>query len=343
MTESPSALTMLLSRHTKRREFIVGLGAATWPLAARAQPLERVPRVGILMNTAEGDPAGQARLAALRQGLQDIGWTEGRNVRFEYRWAGGDTGRVRAYAAELVGLMPNLILANTTPAVSALKQATQTIPLVFVVVNDPVEQGLVSNLAHPGENITGFSYLEFSVVGKAMEQLKKIAAGLVRIGFMFNPDSYPYYEAYLRSLLAAPTPLALEVVPARVRSDAEIAMAIASLAEKPGSGLVVPPEPWVFNHRDTIIKLTAQNRLPAIYGYREAVVEGALMSYAPSQIDIFRRSAAYIDRILKGETAGNLPVQAPTKFEFVINLQTAKALGIEVPPQLLALADEVIE
>jgi putative ABC transport system substrate-binding protein len=328
----------------KRRTFIAGLGSvAAWSVAARAQQIDGMRRVGILINTAEDDPIGQARLAAFRQSLEDLGWREGRNVRFVYRWAGGDIGRMHAYAAELAGLMPNVILANTTPAAAALKQATRSIPIVFAVVNDPVEQGLVSNLAHPGENITGFSYLEFSVVGKAMEMLKKTVPELLRVGFMFNPESYPYYEDYLRSFLATPNPLALEVIPARVRSDAEIAMAIMSLAERQGSGLVLPPEPWALVHRQTIITLAAQNRLPAIYGYGEAVVEGALMSYAPSQIDIFRRSAAYIDRILKGESAGNLPVQAPIKYELAINLNTAKALGLTIPETLLATADEVIQ
>jgi putative tryptophan/tyrosine transport system substrate-binding protein len=329
----------------RRREFIAGLGsaAAAWPISARAQQPDRVGRVGVLMGTAEIDLVGQARLAAFRQALAEFGWMQGRNLRVEYRWSGGDIGRVRAYAAELVGLRPNVILANTTPAAAALKQATRSIPIVFAVVNDPVEQGLVSNFAHPGENITGFSYLEFSVVGKAMEMLKKIAPELMRVGFMFNPESYPYYEVYLRSFLATPNPLALEVIPARVRSDAEIAMAIMSLAEKRGSGLVLPPEPWALVHRQTIITLAAQNRLPTIFGVRDNVAEGGLMSYGPDQKDIFRRSAAYVDRILRGEKLADLPVQAPTKYELVINLKTAKALGLTIPETLLATADEVIQ
>jgi putative tryptophan/tyrosine transport system substrate-binding protein len=329
----------------RRREFIAGLGsaAAAWPITARAQQPDRVGRVGVLMGTAEIDLVGQARLAAFRQALAEFGWMQGRNLRVEYRWSGGDIGRVRAYAAELVGLRPNVILANTTPAAAALKQATRSIPIVFAVVNDPVEQGLVSNFAHPGENITGFSYLEFSVVGKAMEMLKKIAPELMRVGFMFNPESYPYYEVYLRSFLATPNPLALEVIPARVRSDAEIAMAIMSLAEKRGSGLVLPPEPWALVHRQTIITLAAQNRLPTIFGVRDNVAEGGLMSYGPDQKDIFRRSAAYVDRILRGEKLADLPVQAPTKYELVINLKTAKALGLTIPETLLATADEVIQ
>jgi putative ABC transport system substrate-binding protein len=285
----------------------------------------------------------QARLVAFRQALAELGWREGRNLRVEYRWSGGDIGRVRAYAAELAGLGLDLILANTTPVIAALKQATRSIPIVFVIVNDPVTQGFVSSVAHPGANITGFSYIDYSVVGKGMQLLTKAAPGVTRIGFMFNPDTYPYYEVYLRTLQAAPNTLTLEVTPARIRSEVEIAEEIAKLAVEPGGGLVVPPEPFAFAHRQLIIKLAAQNRLPAIYGVREFVAEGGLMSYGPDQTDIFRRSAAYVDRILKGDKPGDLPVQAPIRFELVINLKTAKALGLTIPETLLATADEVIQ
>jgi putative ABC transport system substrate-binding protein len=329
----------------RRREFITLLGGAVvaWPGAAGAQQGGGMRRVGVLWGPAENDPAGQARLAAFRQTLAPLGWTEGRNVRFEYRWSGGDIGRTRAYAAELVALGPDVILAYGSPVIAALKQATRSIPLVFVIVNDPIAQGVVSSMAHPGENITGFSFVDYSVVGKGMELLTKTAPGMTRVGFMFNPDTYPYYEVYLRSLLAAPLPFSLEVTPARVRSEAEIEEAITKLAVAPGGGLVVPPEAYTNVHRELIIRLASQNRLPAIYGNRDAVEEGGLMSYAPDSTDILRRSAAYVDRILRGDKPGDLPVQAPTKFEFVINLKTAKALGLDVPPMLLALTDEVIE
>jgi putative tryptophan/tyrosine transport system substrate-binding protein len=337
----------------KRREFITLLSGAAvgWPLAARAQqpavtvmpPTGGVRRIGVLMGQADGDPVAQARLAAFRQALQALGWSEGRNVRFENRWSGGDIGLVRAYAAELVGLQPDIILAAGTPVIAALKQATRSVPLVFVIVNDPVAQGFVSSVAHPGENITGFSYMDYSVVGKGMELLTRAAPGVTRVGFMFNPDTYPYYDVYLRFLLAAPLGFPLEVMPARVRSEAEIEAAITKIAEAPAGGLVVPPEPFTFTHRKLIIDLAAQNRLPAVWGTRDQVVEGGLMSYAPDQTDIYRRSAAYFDRILRGDRPGELPVQAPTKFELVINLKTAKTLGLDLPPTLHAIADEVIE
>jgi putative tryptophan/tyrosine transport system substrate-binding protein len=268
----------------RRREFIAGLGgAAAWPVAALAQQPGGMRRVGVLMGSAEGDPVAQARLTAFRKSLQDLGWTEGRNVRFEYRWTAGDFGRVRAYAAELVALAPDVIVGNSTPVIAALKQATHSIPIVFVIVNDPVAQGFVSSMSNPGDNITGFSFVDFSVVGKAMELLKKAAPEMTRVGFMFNPDTYPYYEAYLRSFLVAPNPLGLEVTPARIRSDIDIAKEIADLAAKPGGGLVVPPEPFAFSHREPIIRLAMRNRLPCIFGFREPVVEGALMSYGPDQ------------------------------------------------------------
>jgi putative tryptophan/tyrosine transport system substrate-binding protein len=327
----------------RRREFIglVG-GAATWPMATWAQQDVRMRRVGVLLGTAEDDPVGQTRLEGFRQALAALGWSEGRNVQFEVRWSGGDLGRVRANAAELVALAPDVIVAGGTAVITALKPATRSIPLVFVDVNDPVAQGFVSSMASPGANITGFSYMDYSVVEKGIELLKKVVPTLTRVGFMFNPDTYPYYEVYLRSLLAAP-PFALEVTPSRVRSEGEIEKAIDTLAAAPGSGFILPPEPYTFAHRGLIIRLLAQNRLPAVWGIRDSVPEGGLMSYGPDRPDIYRRSAAYVDRILKGEKPSDLPVQAPTKFEFVINLKTAKALGLDVPPMLLALTDEVIE
>jgi putative ABC transport system substrate-binding protein len=326
----------------RRRDLItLAAGAAVWPLAARAQQRPRVRHVGVLMALAENDPVGQMRLEAFRQGLRQLGWSEGPDLRIDYRWAGGDVARMRSHAADLVTLAPEVILANGTPVIAALKQATRSIPLVFVIVNDPVAQGFVTSVARPGENITGFSYMDYSVVGKEMELLKQAAPGVTRIAFMFNPDSYPYYEVYLKSLQAAP--LSLEVIPARVRSDAEIETVIESLAASPGGGLIVPPEPFAFAHRGHIIRLAAKHRVPAVFGFRDPVVEGGLMSYAPNQTDIFRRSAAYVDQILKGSKPGDLPVQAPNKFEFIINLKTARSLGLELPAQMLAVADEVIE
>lgn len=328
----------------QRRQF-VGLvgGAAAWPLVARAQQDGRVRRIGVLHGLAENDPAAQTRLEAFRQALAGFGWSDGRNVQFEVRWAEGDSGRARSGAAELVALAPDIILAVGTLPITALKPANRSIPLVFIIFNDPVAQGFVSNVARPGENITGFSYMDYSVVGKGIELLKKVVPTVNRVGFMFNPDTYPYYEVYLRSLLAAPLPFALEITPSRVRSEGEIEKAIDTLAAAPDSGFILPPDPYTFAHRGLIIRLLAENRLPAVWGIRDSVPEGGLMYYGPDQPDIYRQSAAYVDRILKGEKPGALPVQGPTKFEFVINLKTAKALGLDVPPMLLALTDEVIE
>ena len=335
-------LPLSLGADMRRREFISLLGgAAGWPLGARAQ--EGIRRLGVQMSPAERDPAAQVRLAAFQEALAALGWSEGRNLRSEIRWAAGDPSRMRAQAAELASLRLDAILAYSTPVLAALKQATRTTPLVFVVVNDPVAQGFVSNLAHPGENITGFSFMDYSVLGKGIELLKKIAPGGRRAGFIFNPDNYPYYEVYLRSLLEAQGTLAVTVTPGRTRSETDITEIITDLAREPGAGLIIPPDAYTFSRRQLIISLARQYRLPTAFTNREAVGDGALMSYGPDQTDIFRRSAVYVDRIFKGEKPADLPVQAPTKYELVINLKTAKALGLDVPPMLLALADEVIE
>jgi putative ABC transport system substrate-binding protein len=328
-----------------RRSFLTLLGgsAAAWPLAARAQQDGQRKRIGMLMPLAESDPAAQARLAAFRQGLAALGWVEARNLRIEYRWANGDIGSVRAHAVELAGLGLDAILAYGAQVISALKLATRTTPLVFAVVNDPVAQGFVPSIARPGQNITGFSYVDYSVLGKGMEVLKKLAPGLARVIFMFNPDTNPYYETYLRSFMAAPNALSLDVIPARVRSDADITASITSLAGAAGDGLVIPPDPFAFTRRELIIRLATERRLPSVAVDRQYAIDGALMSYGPDVIDIGRRAADYIDRILKGEKPGDLPVQAPTKFEFLLNLKIARTLGLDVPPMLLALADQVIE
>jgi putative ABC transport system substrate-binding protein len=327
----------------RRREFLglVG-GAVATPRAALAQQANLTRVVGILMGPSE-DSISQARLTAFRNTLQELGWTEGRNVRFEVRWAGGDIARVRTFANELVKLAPDAILSSGTSAIAALKQTTRSIPLVFVIVNDPVAQGFVSSIAHPGGNITGFSFMDFSTISKTLQLLKQVAPSVNRVGFMFNPDSYPYYEVYLDSLRGQRQEVALDVEALRVHSEAEIKQAFDGFAGPPGAGLIVPPEPFTSAHRKLVVELAAQYRLPATYGLRDFVVDGGMMFYGPNNTDIFVRSASYIDRILKGANPAELPVQAPIRFEFVINQKTAQALGISIPANLLALADEVIE
>jgi putative ABC transport system substrate-binding protein len=329
----------------KRRQFITLLGGAAtaWPLAARAQQREKMRRIGVLMSISEDDPLAQARVAIFRQALAELGWTEGRNLTITWRWTGGDIVRVREYAAELVRLAPEVILANGTPNVAALQRATTSIPIVFAVVNDPVAQGFIASMAHPGGNITGFSFLEYSMVGKSLEMLKQIAPDIVRVSVMFNPDTYPYYNIHLQSFETVARMLSLELVAAPVRNPAEIEETIAAMGRWPGSALLVTPDPFTVVHRGAIIKAAEQYRVPANYSYRQHVREGALMSYGADTIDIFRRSASYVDRILKGADPTDLPAQAPVKFEMAINLKTAKTLGLDVPDKLLALADEVIE
>jgi putative ABC transport system substrate-binding protein len=331
----------------RRRAFITLLGGAaasvTLPRAARAQQAGRMRRLGALLALREDDAQGRTRVAALLQALANLGWTEGRNLKIEWRWTGGDIARVREYAAELVRLAPEVIFAQSTPNVAALKLATTSIPVVFAVVNDPVAQGFIASMAHPGGNITGFSFLEYSMVGKSLEMLKQIAPGIVRVAVMFNPDTYPYYEVHLRSFATVAAALSLELTGLPIRGPAEIDEAVARLGRQPGSALLVTPDPFTVVHRGAIIRAAGQHRVPATYSYRQQVQEGALMSYGADTIDIFRRSASYVDRILKGANPADLPAQAPVKFEMAINLKTAKALGLDAPPTLLALADEVIE
>jgi len=327
-----------------RREFITLLGgtAASWPLAARAQQAERMRRIGLLMATAD-DREGQARVTPLKEGLQELGWTDGRNIQIETRFGGGDAGRIRAHAAELVALAPDVLVGQATPGTRALRQATSSIPIVTVGVNDPVEQGFVSSLAHPGGNITGFTFINFQMVGKWLEMLKEAAPGVSRAALMFNPDTAPSYYVYLRSFAAEPRSIAVEVAEAPVRNTAEVEEAIAKLGREPGGGLIVPPDAFTVVHHQLFIRLAQEHRLPAVYAYRTYVAEGALISYGPDPSDLWRRSASYVDRILQGAKPADLPVQQPTKFELAINLKTARALGLQIPDRLLAIADEVIE
>ena len=326
----------------RRRDFVSLLGgAAAWPLAALAQQGERTRRIIFLHGLAENDPEAQSRVVAFRQGLEALGWSENRNIRVEHRFSAGDLTRIQAHTAELVGSAPDVIVASSSPVIAALKQATRTIPIVFSVVNDPLGQGFVASLARPGGNITGFTFVDFPMIGKWMEMLKEIA-GARRMVLMFNPQTAPYYAPFVRKFgESASLAAAVSVTP--VNNEAEIAAAVAALAREPGGGLIAPPDPFINTNRHAIMALARQHRLPAIFGFRLYVNEGALMSYGPDSIDIVRRSASYVDRILKGETPAELPVQAPTRFTLAINLQTATALGLEVPATLLARADEVIE
>jgi putative ABC transport system substrate-binding protein len=299
-------------------------------------------RVGLLMGMTD-DREGQARVTTLKQGLQELGWTDGHNIQIETRFAGADAGRIRTHVAELVALAPDVIVGQTTPVIRALRQATSSIPIVMAAINDPVDQGFVSSLAHPGGNITGFTFVDFQMVGKWLEILKEAAPGVSRAALMFNPDTSPHYYVYLRSFEAEPRSIAVEVTAAPVRNTAEIEEAFAKLGREPGGGLILPPDAFTFVHHPLFIRLAQQHRLPAVYSTRAYVAQGALMSYGPNPYDNFRRSASYVDRILRGAKPADLPVQQPTKFELAINLKTAKALGLNVPPTLLARADEVIE
>jgi putative tryptophan/tyrosine transport system substrate-binding protein len=298
----------------RRREFITLLGgaAAAWPLAARAQQGER--RIGVLMGVAD-DREGQARVTALKQGLQELGWTDGRNVQIKTRFAGADAGRIRTHVAELVALAPDVIVGQTTPVIRALRQATSSIPIVMAAINDPVDQGFVSSLAHPGGNITGFTFVDFQMVGKWLEILKEAAPGVSRAALMFNPDTSPHYYVFLRSFEAEPRAIAVEVTAAPVRNTTEVEEALAKLGREPGGGLIVAPDAFTIVHHPLFIGLAQQHRVPAVYSTRAYVAQGALMSYGPDPYDNFRRSASYVDRILKGAKPADLPIQQPTKFE----------------------------
>jgi ABC-type uncharacterized transport system substrate-binding protein len=327
----------------RRRQFISLLGgaAAAWPLAARAQQPAR--RVAVLLTGRETDAENQARLKALVEALQQLGWTDGRDIRIDIRWAGGSLERVQEIVAEFVALRPDVIVSSGSVATAAMKRATSSIPVVFVLVNEPDTQGFVASLARPGGNITGFTNMDFGVIGKSVELLKTMVPALTQIGLLFNSDVYPLYDSYLLKFQAEPR-RPVEVVRAAVRSPADIDGVIDTLAARPGRGLAVLPDGgFTVTNRATIQQAVDRHRLPSTTPWRQFVSEGALMSYGPDSIDIYRRSADYVDRILKGAKPADLPVQQPVKFEFVINRNTATALGLEIPPTLLALADEVIE
>jgi putative ABC transport system substrate-binding protein len=331
----------------RRREFLAlvgGVAIAARPGIGRAQHPGRTRRIAILLGVAESDPEAQNRVGALRQELERLGWVDGRNIRIEQRWTGGDAERLRAYTEELVASAPDVIVANPTPIVAALKQATRTIPIVFALVSDPVSSGFVESWAQPGGNITGFTNFESSMAGKWLEALKQMAPRVRQIALVFNPETAAGGGAiFLQPTQEAAPPLGLTVKPAPVRSAAEIA-GLADLSASGGTtGLLVAPDIFTTNHRDEIIALAVRQRLPALYPFRFFAASGGLMSYGIDTLDVFRRAAAYVDRILKGANVGELPVQGPAKFELAINMKTANSLGLTVPPSLLALADEVIE
>jgi putative ABC transport system substrate-binding protein len=335
-----------MASHIGRREFLATLGgaAAAWPLEVRAQQAERMRRIGALMPFTADDAEGKAIVAALQQGLQELGWTDGHNIRVEYRWGGRNVERTRAYAVELVGLSPDLIFAFFNAQLAPLSRETRTIPIVFVGASDPVGAGYVASFARPGGNITGFTLYEPSFVGKWLEVLKETTPGVRRVAIMVNPDTAILRGTfYLRAFETAAATFQVEPITTKVHSTSDIEAALMVLGQQPNSGLIVAPDTFTLTHAELIITLAARHRLPAVYGFHQSAAIGGLISYGPDTIDTVKRSASYIDRILKGEKPGDLPVQAPTKFELIINLKTAKLLGLTVPEKLLALANEVIE
>jgi putative ABC transport system substrate-binding protein len=330
----------------QRREFMALLGGAAvaWPRTARAQQADRMRRVGVLESRAADDREGQARLAVFLQGLRELGWTEGRNVRIDYRWsAAANADRYRTYAAELVALAPDVILASASVGVAALQQTTRTVPIVFVNVIDPVGAGFVASLARPGDNATGFTLFEYSLSGKWLELFKEIAPNLTRIAILRDPAIAAGIGQFAVIQAMAPPSFGVELSPIDERDGGEIERNIAAFARAPNGGLIVTASQGAVANRELIITLSARHRLPAVYPFRYFVTDGGLISYGPDTTEQYRRAASYVDRILKGEKAADLPVQAPTKYELAINLKTAKALGLTVPPLLLARADQVIE
>ncbi len=330
----------------RRREFVTLLGAAAIASSrdVLAQRTERVRHIGVLVNLAESDPEGRSRVMAFRRGLDELGWTEGRNLQVEYRWAVGSADRVRALAKELVERQPDLIACETTPGVAAVLQKTRTIPIVFVNVADPVGSGFVASLARPGGKVTGFTNFDIALGTKWLELLKQLAPRVTRVACIFNPDTAPGRGLFfVRPMEAAAPSFAIELTHAPIHNDAEIEAVISALGREPDGGLIVTPDPFIAVHREVILKSAARHRLPAVYPLRYYARSGGLAAYGPDVEDLFRQAAMYVDRILKGADPADLPVQAPIKFELAINVQTAKSLNLTVPVPLLARADEVIE
>jgi putative tryptophan/tyrosine transport system substrate-binding protein len=326
----------------RRRTFIAALGgAAAWPVVARAQQPERTRRIGVLMNLSENDSEGARFVTAFRQGLQELGWADGSNVRIDTRWTGGDAERFRKYAADLVGMGPDVILAATTPAVIALRQATRIVPIVFVGVIDPVGSDVVATLARPGGNATGFILFEFAIGAKWLELLKEIAPRVTRAAVLRDATIPAGVGQFAAIQTVASTGMELGVI--NLQDAGEIEHAMAAFAQGSSGGLIVTPSPFGANNPEVIVALAARYKLPTVYPFRYFVSRGGLISYGPDLLDPYRRASGYVDRILKGEKSADLPVQAPTKYELVINLKTAKALGLQIPTSLLARADEVIE
>src|SRR5262245_25762875 len=327
----------------KRREVITLLGgaAAAWPLAARAQQSTRMPRVGVLIGIPH-DAEGEARATTIQLEFQKLGWTEGRNLQIDYRWAAGATEQYVSAATELVQLQPDVIIVTSSPALRAVRQLTGTIPIVFVAVSDPVGAGLVESLARPGGNTTGFSIVDAPIIGKWLGMLKEVAPRISRVAIVFNPRTMATAQSlYADPFVAAAPSFGVKPIVGHVHTVTDLESIVASLAGD--GGLIIPPDTFTIAHRRLILDLAARNRVPAVYGPRFFALEGGLLSYGPDVLDLHRRAVMYVDRILRGTRAGDLPVQAPTKFELVINLKTAKALGLTAPQNLLALADEVIE
>jgi len=327
----------------KRREFIALGGAVSiWSLAAHAQQPDRMRRVAVLLGGLEfADASGQAEVAAFESGLKELGWTRGRNIDLDYHWPGAEIARVRAVADEIVATHPDLVLSRSTPATAALMRAS--LPVVFVLVADPIGSGFVQNLGHPGGNLTGLSTFESSVGGKWLALLKEAAPEVSRVAMLFNPETAPFAEGYLRSAQAAAQTLRATVIAAPCGSDADIQSAFAARAREGGGGIIGIADTFVADHRDLIITLAAQHRLPAIYGNPIFAQSGGLMVFSPDYVDIYRRAAEFVDRILKGEKPGDLPVQEPDKFTLSVNLKAARAIGLSLPQALVARADEVIE
>jgi ABC-type uncharacterized transport system substrate-binding protein len=326
----------------RRREFITLLGgAAAWPVAARAQQPERMRRIGVLVGFAESDPQSPVFLAAFRHSLERLGWKEGLNIRIEYRWGAGDPTRMRAHAKELIGTSPDILVAESTPATASLQAETRTTPIVFLQAGNPVGSGFVASIARPSRNLTGFTNYAPTLGGKWLELLKEVAPRLVRTAALFNPKTHT--GQYWSVLEAGAQTVNVTFAKAAVAEAAEIERAVAAMSGEPSGGLLVMPDSFTMSHRETIVASAARHGVPAIYAFRAFPESGGLMSYGMDMISVYRDAAAYVDRILRGERPADLPVQAPTRFELGINLKTAKALGLEAPPTLLARADEVIE